>query len=150
MKNEKIKVGETTYNIANGSCSLNNLSGYTSKVAIIIGSHTIDDIHKTLSENGAITKYTSDGKEEWQKSNLVYTGEMTLNASSSVGIEQRQTGTDDKGKPVYTYEEAKDAVVIVEYRTPTTQDRINEQEKQIIELNAQVAYLQMMSGIKEV
>jgi hypothetical protein len=39
MKNESIKVGNTTYNIATGSCSLNDLSCQTARVAIIIGSN---------------------------------------------------------------------------------------------------------------
>ncbi|WP_277405506.1 hypothetical protein [Lacrimispora xylanisolvens] len=46
MNNEKIKVGEVTYNIANGSCSLHLSDGGTATVAIIIGSNIINDIHK--------------------------------------------------------------------------------------------------------
>lgn len=146
MKNEKIKVGETTYDIANGSCSLNIFDGGMPSVAIIIGSNTIDSIHKALSDSSAIVKYDMDGKEEWRRDNLVYTGRMTLNASFPVGIEQRQTGTDDKENPIYVYEEVKGAVVVVEYRAQTTQDIINAQDKRIMGLEAQVAYLQMISG----
>lgn len=49
MKYETIKVGNETYNIAKGSYSLYDLIGYTSKVAIIIGSNEVTDIHKNLS-----------------------------------------------------------------------------------------------------
>lgn len=150
MNHEKIKVGETTYDIANGSCSLNTSDGGPASVAIIIGSNTIDSIHKNLSENTTITKYASDDAEEWQKTNLVYTGKMTLKSDFPVGIEQTQTGTDADGNPVYSNVEATDSVVIVEYRTPTTTDRINDLEEQNTELTAQVAYLQMMSDIEEV
>lgn len=45
--------------------------------------------------------------------------------------------------------EALEDVVIVEYRTPNIQDKVKEQEQQINDLNAQVAYLQMMNGVKE-
>lgn len=49
-----------------------------------------------------------------------------------------------------TNKEAEDAVVIVEYRTPNTENSLKSQEQKITELNAQVAYLQMMSGIEKV
>lgn len=150
MKNETIKVGEITYDIANGSCSLDIYDSGSPSVAIIIGSNTLDSILKTVSESPAIVKYDRDGKEEWRRDDLVYTGQMAPRSDFPVGIEQRQTGTDDEGNPIYVYEEAKGAVVIVEYRTPTMQDRLKAQEQRITELNAQLAYLQMMSGIEEV
>ncbi|WP_159442018.1 hypothetical protein [Clostridium sp. Marseille-P2415] len=50
MKYESVKIGNTTYNIVNGSCSLDNLSGQTATVAIIIGSNSIENIHKNLTE----------------------------------------------------------------------------------------------------
>lgn len=147
MNNETIKVGEITYNIANGSCSLHQSNGEAATVAIIIGSNIINDIHKNLSENSTITKYTDDGIEEWQRSDLVYTGEVKLKNDFPVGIEQKQTGTDDEGNPVFSNVEAMADVVIVEYRTPNIQDKIQAQEQQINGLSAQVAYLQMMNGI---
>lgn len=149
MDHETIKVGEVTYNIANGSCSLNLSDGGVASVAIIIGSNIINDIHKILSENSTITKYTADGVEAWQRSDLVYTGAIKLKNDFPVGIEQRQTGTDTDGNPVYSNVEATADVVFVEYRTPNIQDKIQAQEQQITDLNAQVAYLQMMSGITE-
>jgi len=149
MNYETIKVGETTYSIANGSCSLHLSDGGVASVAIIIGSNIINDIHSNLSANSAITKYTSDGAEEWQRSDLVYTGKITLKNDFPVRIEQTQTGTDADGNPVYSNVEATADVVIVEYRTPNIQDKIQAQEQQITDLNAQVAYLQMISGITE-
>ncbi|MFW6680683.1 hypothetical protein ACOAOT_23960 [Lacrimispora sp. AGF001] len=150
MNHETIKVGEVTYNIANGSCSLHLSDGGMASVAIIIGTNIINDIHKNLSANSTITKYTTDGVEEWQRSDLVYTGEVKLKNDFPVGIEQQQTGTDDEGNPVFSNVEATADVVIVEYRTPNIQDKVREQEQQINDLNAQVAYLQMMSTPKEV
>lgn len=148
MNQEKIKVGEVTYNIANGSCSLNDLSGQTAKVAIIIGSNDIKEIHKNLSENTSVIKYDADGVEEWTQDNLVFTGQPIFNPSFPIGIEQIQTGTDDDGKPTYKYEEVMDAVLIAEYRTPNLQDVVKAQEQEIKGLNAQVAYLQMLSGVE--
>uniref|UniRef100_UPI0006D0D4CD hypothetical protein n=1 Tax=Clostridium sp. NkU-1 TaxID=1095009 RepID=UPI0006D0D4CD len=147
MKHESIKIGNTTYNIANGSCSLNDLTGYTAKVAIIIGSNNIKDMHKNLTENSTVIKYDEDGVEEWKQDNLVYTGRSTFDFSFPVGIEQVQAGVDDDEKPIYKYEEVKDSVIIVEYRTPTIQDEIQAQKAKIVSLNAQIAYLSMMNGI---
>ncbi len=148
MKYESIKVGNAIYNIANGSCSLNDLSGYTAKVAIIIGSNKLEDIHKNLLENTTVIKYDADGVEQWRQDNLVYTGLPIFNPSFPVGIDQVQTGVDDDGKPTYKYEEVMDTVIIVEYRTPSLQDEVKAQNAQIVSLNAQVAYLQMLQGIE--
>ena len=147
MNNEKIKVGEVTYNIANGSCGLNDLSGQTAKVAIVIGSNKIEDIHKNLAENSTVVKYNAAGVEQWRQGNLVYTGLPIFNPSFPVRIEQVQTGTGSEGKPIYKYEEIMDAVLIAEYRTPNIQDELKAQREQLNDLNAQVAYLQMMNGI---
>lgn len=148
MKNESIKVGNTIYEIANGYCNLNELSGYTAKVAIVIGTNRIEDIHKTLSENTTVIKYDVDGVEEWTRDNLVYTGVPSFNFSFPLGPEQVQTGTDEKGNPIYEYRDIRDAVLIAEYRTPSLQDEIRAQREQIKGLNAQVAYLQMLSGVE--
>lgn len=147
MKNESIKVGNTTYSIANGSCSLNDLSGYTAKVVIIIGSNDLQVIHKNLSENTTVIKYDADGVEEWTQNNLIYTGQMSLNSSFPIGIEQVQE-KDEEGNPKYINKEIMGEVVIVEYRTPSLQDEVKSQREQITGLNAQVAYLQMISGVE--
>ncbi|PPK80608.1 hypothetical protein BXY41_106198 [Lacrimispora xylanisolvens] len=147
MNQETIKVGDKTYNIANGSCSLHLSNGETATVAIIIGSNMINDIHKNLSENSTITKYTADGVEEWQRGDLVYTGEVKLKSDFPVRIEQKQTGTDDEGKPVYSNVEALEDVVIVEYRTPNIQDKIQSQAEEIKSLRATVDTL-ILSGLE--
>lgn len=147
MKNESIKVGNITYSIANGSCSLNNLNEQTAKVAIIIGSNKIEDINKNLSQNTTVTKYDVDGVEQWTQDNLVYTGLPIFNPSFPIGIEQVEEA-DDEGKPKYINKEIMDAVLIAEYRTPSLQDEIRAQREQIKGLNAQVAYLQMISGVE--
>ncbi len=147
MNYETIKVGEATYNIANGSCSLHLSDGGVATVAIIIGSNIINDIHKNLSENSTITKYTADGAEEWQRSDLVYTGRINLRSDFPVRIEQKQTGTDDEGNPVYSNVEALEDVVIVEYRTPNIQDKIQSQAEEIKSLRATVDTL-ILSGLE--
>ncbi len=147
MKNESIKVGNTTYKIANGSCSLNDLSGYTAKVAIIIGSNDLQEMHKNLSENSTVIKYDVDGVEQWTQNNLVYTGKMSPDFSFPVGIEQVQE-TDGDGNPKYINKEIMGEVVIVEYRTPSLQDEVKSQNERIKGLSAQVAYLQMISGVE--
>lgn len=147
MKNESIKVGNTTYKIANGSCSLNNLNEQTAKVAIIIGSNDLQDIHKNLSENSTVIKYDADGVEQWTQDNLVFTGQPIFNPSFPVGIEQIQE-TGESGNPKYINKEVMDAVLIAEYRTPNLQDQVKAQAQEIKGLNAQVAYLQMLSGVE--
>lgn len=147
MKNERVKIGNITYSIANGSCSLNDLSGYTAKVAIIIGSNDLQEMHKNLTENTTVIKYDVDGVEQWTQNNLIYTGQMSLNSSFPIGIEQVQE-KDEEGNPKYINKEIMGEVVIVEYRTPALQDKVKSQKEQITGLNAQVAYLQMLSGVE--
>ncbi|WP_346065263.1 hypothetical protein, partial [Lacrimispora amygdalina] len=107
----------------------------------------INDIHKNLSENNTITKYNADGAEEWQRSDLVYTGEVKLKNDFPVRIEQKQTGTDEEGKPIYSNVEATADVVIVEYRTPNIQDKVKEQAEEIKSLRATVDTL-ILSGLE--
>lgn len=144
MKNESIKVGNTTYKIANGSCSLNDLSGYTAKVAIIIGSNKIEDIHKNLSENTSVIKYDADGVEQWTQGNLVFTGQPIFNPSFPIGIEQIQS-EDEEGKPKYINKEIMDAVLIAEYRTPSLEDVVKSQTQEIRSLKATVGDLLLSS-----
>lgn len=147
MKHESIKIGETILDIANGSCGLDR-AGDTATVAIITSSHTIDSIHAALASSRTIVKYDMNGEEEWRKDNLIYTGKMNLRSDFPIGIEQRQTGIDDEENPTYSNVEVMGSVVIVEYRTPTLQDEIKKLEEQNKVLNAQVAYLSMMSGFE--
>lgn len=147
MNYETIKVGGVTYNIANGSCSLYLSDGGVATVAIIIGSNIINNIHKNLSENSTITKYTADGAEEWQRGDLVYTGEVKLKNDFPVRIEQKQTGTDNEGNPVYSNVEALEDVVIVEFRMPNIQDKVREQAEEIKSLRATVDTL-ILSGLE--
>ena len=147
MKHESIKIGEITLDIAAGSCGLNS-SGDTATIAIIIGSNTIDAIHKTLASGDTIVKYDMNGEEEWRKDNLVYTGKMNLRSDFPIGIEQKQTGIDEEDNPTYSNVEVMGSVVIVEYRTPNLQDEVKELQEQNRLRNAQIAYLSMMSGIE--
>ncbi len=102
---------------------------------------------KNLSEDSTITKYAADGAEEWQRDDLVYTGEVKLKNDFPVRIEQKQTGTDDEGNPVYSNVEALADVVIVEYRTPNIQDKIQSQVEEIKSLRATVDTL-ILSGLE--
>ncbi len=108
----------------------------------------IDDIHKALVSSNTVIKYDMNGVEEWRKNNLIYTGKMDLRSDFPVGIEQRQTGVDEEEKPIYDNVEVMDDVVIVEYRTPSIQDEVKQLQEQNKVLNAQVAYLSMMSGFE--
>lgn len=146
MKYESVKIGNVTYNIANGSCSLNDLSGYTAKVAIIIGSNDLQAMHKNLSENTTVIKYDVDGVEQWRQDNLIYTGQMSLNSSFPVGIEQVQE-KDEEGNPKYINKEIMGEVVIVEYRTPTLQDEVKAQNDRAAKLNAQLSQLSKVTGV---
>ncbi|SEU24415.1 hypothetical protein SAMN05443270_3789 [Lacrimispora sphenoides] len=146
MKHESIKVGDMVLEIAKGSCGLDRV-GDTATVAIVIGSNTIDDIHKILTSSNVITKYDIDGKEEWKKDNLVYTGRIFMRSDFPIGIEYTQIGTED-GAPTYGNVEVMGQVFIAEYRTPTIQDEVKELQEQNKVLNAQVVYLSMMSGIE--
>ncbi|WP_143320913.1 hypothetical protein [Clostridium sp. HBUAS56010] len=105
------------------------------------------DIHKNLSENTTVTKYDANGVEEWKQGNLVYTGQMSLQSSFPIGIESVRE-TEENGNTATRNKEVMGEVVIVEYRTPSMEDKVNTQQKQITSLNAQIAYLQMLSGVE--
>ena len=64
-----------------------------------------------------------------------------------IRIEQKQTGTDVEGNPVYGNVEALADVVIVEYRTPNIQDKIQLQAEEIKSLRATVDTL-ILSGLE--
>lgn len=143
MKHESIKVGDTILDIANGSCGLDPVRlGDIATVAIIIGTNTMDYIHTALSSSGTVTKYGTDGNKQWERNNLVYTGRMSINPSFPICIEHVEDGTDD-GKNI----EVMGKVFIAEYKVPSVQDELQTQRDLIGRLNAENAYLSMMSGI---
>lgn len=135
MKYESIKVGNKIYSIANGSCSLNDLSSHRGSVAIIIGSNSIEDLHRNLSENSTVIKYSAEGVEEWRRDNLIYTGKVRIDSEFPVRVDAT------------TYSEVMDAVVIVEYRTPTMQDEIKDQRAQMKGLNGNISHLSKITGV---
>lgn len=80
MKHESIKIGETTLDIANGSCGLDpDRIGDIATVAIIIGTNTMDNIHTVLSSSKTVSKYDIDGNKQWERDNLMYTGRISIN-----------------------------------------------------------------------
>lgn len=56
--------------------------------------------------------------------------------------------TGEEGNTTYINKKVMGSVAIIDYRTPSLQDGVNAQEKQIVNLNAQVAYLSMMPDTK--
>lgn len=143
MKYEKIKIGDTTLDIASGSCGLDlDRLGNIATVAIIIGSNTMDYIHTVLSSSGAVTKYGTDGNKQWERNNLTYTGRISINRNFPIGIEHEDDGTDE-GRNVEVFGQ----VFIAEYKVPSVQDELQTQRDLIGRLNAENAYLSMMSGI---
>lgn len=72
---------------------------------------------------------------------------MSLQSSFPIGIEPVEE-TDESGNTVTRHKEVMGEVVIVEYRTPNIQEELKSQKKQITSLNAQLAYLQMISGVE--
>jgi len=129
--------------IANGSCGLDpDRIGDIATVAIIIGTSTMDYIHTVLSSSGTVTKYDIDGNKQWVRDNLMYTGRISINPNFPIGIEHEEDGTDD-GRNV----EVMGQVFIAEYKLPTIQDELQAKNAQIYRLNAENAYLSMMSGI---
>lgn len=135
MNNESIKIGDKIYSIANGSCSLNNLDNNFATVAIIIGSNNIEDIHRNLSENSTVIKYSVDGAEEWRRDNIIYTGKVKIEHEFPVRIDAT------------TCSEVMDSVVIVEYRTPNIQDEIKAQRNQMRGLDANISHLSKITGV---
>lgn len=112
LKYETIKVGETTFNIAKGSCQF---SAQTGTVAIVIGTNSIDFIHNVLSRGPRFTKYAEDGTFEWSRGDLMYSRKMNRVPNYPVGI--------DEVTPGVTVEVLAD-VLFVEYKKPDINDNI--------------------------
>lgn len=72
---------------------------------------------------------------------------MTIKPSFPVGIVQVEE-TDEEGRHKYINKKIMDSVVIVEYRTFSLQEEVKTQMEKFKGLNAQVAYLQMISVIE--
>ncbi len=72
---------------------------------------------------------------------------MALKSDFPVRIEQKQTGTDDEWNPAFSNVEAMADVLIVEYRTPNIQDKIQSQAEEIKSLRSTVDTL-ILSGLE--
>lgn len=137
MDYETIKVGAVTYKIANNSC--NFTMSPTIKTVIIIEAYTIDSIYANLKSATVLIKYDKTGVIEWQKRNVKFTGNMSVEENYMVGIDQMQTGTDENNDPIYTYTNIYRDVLIVELQINTTEDIPLTQDKRLSELEHTVA-----------
>lgn len=112
MKYETFKVGETTFNIAKGSCQFTGQSG---TVAIVVGTNSIDTIHNVLSRGTKFEKFDESGNFEWSRTDLVYSGKLSRIPNYPIGIDEVSPGVNV---------EVLDSVVIVEYKKPDVNDSI--------------------------
>jgi hypothetical protein len=76
-----------------------------------------------------------DGVEQWTQVNLVHTELIIFNPTLPAGIKHVWIGIDNDERPIYKYEEVMEAVLIAEYRTPSLEDEVKAQRKQIKILN---------------
>lgn len=106
----------------------------------------MDEIHKNLSENTSVTKYTVDGKESWTQDNLIYTGSMKYEPSFPIGIDSVEE-TDKEGNTVNKNKEVYGEVVIVEYRSPNIQDELRSQKSTVASLTNHISQVASVTGV---
>ena len=76
------------------------------------------------------------------RSDLVYAGRLTKDDNYIIGTETVQTGTDpESNDPITETRDVIGTVMIAEFRAPDLRDKVTE-------LEAQVAYMAMMSNIE--
>ena len=100
------------------------------------------EIEEDVKATKAITVVDDAGEPILTRSDLVYAGRLTKDDNYVVGTEQVQTGTDpESSDPITETRDVIGTVMIAEFRAPDLRDKVTE-------LEAQVAYMAMMSNIE--
>ncbi|WP_455438012.1 hypothetical protein [Hungatella hathewayi] len=136
---EKIKINEKLYDLVVNGVQLTDQGG---RVIFQPAAATFAEVEADVKAAKAITVLDDAGEPVLTRSDIVYAGRLTKDDNYVVGTEQVQTGTDPESNDSIT--ETRDvigAVMIAEFRVPDLRDKVTE-------LEAQVAYMAMMSNIE--
>lgn len=136
---EKIKINEKLYDLVVNGLQLGEQGG---KVIFQPPAATFAEIETDVKATKAITVLDDAGEPILTLSDLVYAGRLTKDDNYVVGTEPVQTGTDpETNEPITETRDMIGTVMIAEFRTPDLRDKVTE-------LEAQVAYMAMMSNIE--
>lgn len=123
---EKIKFGDQPFDLVAAGVNLAENGG---TITFQKGRLTFDEIETILKANDSIIQVGLSGESDWKRSDLVYAGKLTKQSNYAIGLE-------DDGVT-----EVKSDVMIAEFRTPDVRE-------QILETNAKLLYLSMMTGVE--
>ena len=135
---ETIKINETQFELVSNGYQLGNDGG---QVIFQPGAASFDEVEALLMGTKSLTVLDSTGEPLISRSDLVYAGQLTKDSNYVIGAEQVQTGTDGDGNPVYEMRDKIGTVLIAQFRTPDLREKC-------AELEAQMAYLAMMTDVE--
>lgn len=136
---EKVKINEKQYDLVVNGLQLGEQGG---KVIFQPEAASFAEIEEDVKATKAITVVDDAGEPILTRSDLVYAGRLTKDDNYVVGTEQVQTGTDpESSDPITETRDVIGTVMIAEFRAPDLRDKVTE-------LEAQVAYMAMMSNIE--
>ena len=136
---EKIKINEKLYDLVVNGLQLGEQGG---KVIFLPAAASFAEVETDVKATKAITVVDDAGEPILTRSDLVYAGRLTKDDNYIIGTETVQTGTDpESNDPITEIRDVIGTVMIAEFRVPDLRDKVTE-------LEAQVAYMAMMSNIE--
>lgn len=136
---EKVRINEKLYDLIVNGVQLTDQGG---KVIFQPAAASFAEVETDVKATKAITVLDDAGEPILTRSDLVYAGRLTKDNNYIIGTEQVQTGTDtESNDPIMETRDVIGTVMIAEFRTPDLRDKVTE-------LEAQVAYMAMMSNIE--
>ena len=136
---EKVKINEKLYDLVANGVQLEVQGG---KVIFQPGAATFAEIEADVRATKSITVVDDVGDPVLTRSDLVYAGRLTKDSNYVISTEQIQTGTaPETNEPVTEARDVTGTIMIAEFRVPDLRDKV-------MELEAQVAYMAMMSNIE--
>lgn len=136
---EKVRINEKLYDLVVNGVQLTDQGG---KVIFQPAAASFAEVETDVKATKAITVLDDAGEPILTRSDLVYAGRLTKDNNYIIGTEQVQTGTDtESNDPIMETRDVIGTVMIAEFRTPDLRDKVTE-------LEAQVAYMAMMSNIE--
>lgn len=136
---EKVKINEKLYELVVNGVQLTDQGG---RVIFQPEAATFAEVEADVKATKAITVLDDAGEPILTRSDLVYAGRLAKDDNYVVGNESVQTGTDpETNEPITETRDVIGTVMIAEFRAPDLRDKVTE-------LEAQVAYMAMMSNIE--
>lgn len=136
---EKIKINEKLYDLVINGVQLADQGG---RVIFQPAAATFAEVEADIKATKAITILDDAGEPILTRSDLVYTGRLAKDDNYVVGIELVQTDAVlESEEAVILPQEVIGTAMIAEFRAPDLRDKVTK-------LEAQVAYMAMMSNIE--